>query len=312
MHALVTGGAGFIGSHLTDALLSRGTAVTVIDNLSTGRTSRLPVGVDLRKVDITDTDAVTAVAEEVRPQVIFHLAAQIDVRASVEDPARDAAINIGGTINLLQAALAVGAKLVFASTGGALYGVRAPIPSDERVLPAPEAPYGTAKYGAEQYLGLFNRLHGTGHTALRLGNVYGPRQDPSGEAGVVAIFAGCAHRGQQPTIFGDGAQTRDYVYVGDVVAAFIAAAATERGGIWNIGTGRETSVLELIQHVGQAAGRAVDPVFAAARPGELQRSALDAGAARRDLGWTAATPIEEGIARVYTWVRDGQPEQGGL
>ncbi|MER6171378.1 NAD-dependent epimerase/dehydratase family protein [Streptosporangium sp. NPDC001681] len=312
MHALVTGGAGFIGSHLTDALLARGATVTVIDNLSTGRTGRLPIGIDLRKVDITDADAVTAVVEEVRPQVIFHLAAQIDVRVSVDDPARDAAINIGGTINLLQAALTVEAKLIFASTGGALYGVQAPIPSGEEILPAPEAPYGTAKYGAEQYLGLFNRLHGAEHTALRLGNVYGPRQDPSGEAGVVAIFAGCAHRGQQPTIFGDGAQTRDYVYVGDVVAAFIAAATTEGGGIWNIGTGQETSVLELIKHVNQAAGRDVDPVFVAARPGELQRSALNANAAQRDLGWTAITTIEEGIARVYAWVRDGQPEQGSL
>lgn len=308
MNALITGGAGFIGSHLADALLARG-AVTVIDDLSSGRTSRLPDGIDLRQVDITDADAVTAVVAQTRPQVIYHLAAQIDVRASVADPARDAAINIGGTINLLQAARTVDAKIVFASTGGALYGMAAPIPSPEQTLPAPEAPYGTAKYGAEQYLGLFNRLYGTAHTALRLGNVYGPRQDPGGEAGVVSIFCGRVHEGRQPTVFGDGKATRDYVYVADVVAAFLAAARTERSDVWNIGTGQETSVLQLIEHIGQIAGRDTEPIFAPARPGELQRSALDVTAAERDLGWMRATAIDEGIARVYAWVRDGQPDR---
>ncbi|MEU1736389.1 NAD-dependent epimerase/dehydratase family protein [Streptosporangium sp. NPDC020145] len=309
MNTLVTGGAGFIGSHIVDALLQRGDTVHVIDDLSNGRTSRLPKGPMLWEIDVTDAASVTAVVAETQPQVIYHLAAQIDVRTSVTDPARDAAVNIGGTINLLQAARQVDAKLVFASTGGALYGTEAPIPSDEQVQPAPEAPYGTAKYCAEQYLGLFNRLYGTRHTALRLGNVYGPRQDPAGEAGVVAIFSGCAHTGRRPTIFGDGTQTRDYVYVGDVAAAFLAAGDTRVGGVWNIGTGQETSVVELIKHIGQAAGRDIEPVFAAARPGELQRSALNAVAAERDLGWTATTPIEQGIARAYAWVRDGQPER---
>ncbi|WP_066369474.1 NAD-dependent epimerase/dehydratase family protein [Herbidospora mongoliensis] len=309
MRALVTGGAGFIGSHLTDALIAQGATVTVLDTLSSGRRARLPEDIDLRQVDVTDTWAVSAVIEEVRPEVIFHLAAQIDVRASVADPAHDAAVNIGGTITLLEAARTVNARLVFASTGGALYGMEAPIPSDEQVPPAPEAPYGTAKYCAEQYLALFNRLHGTRHIALRLGNVYGPRQDPSGEAGVVSIFSGRAHEGHEPTIFGDGTQTRDYVYVGDVVTAFLAAGTAEQGGTWNIGTGRETSVLDLIKHIGQAAGREVEPVFAPARPGELQRSALDATAARNDLGWFSATPIDEGINRVYAWVRDGRPDR---
>ncbi|MBB4919015.1 NAD-dependent epimerase/dehydratase family protein [Streptosporangium saharense] len=309
MRTLVTGGAGFIGSHIVDALLQRGDTVHVLDNLSSGRTSRLPEGPRLWEIDITDAASVNAVVAEAQPQIIYHLAAQIDVRASVSDPARDAAINIGGTINLLQAARQVDAKLVFASTGGALYGMEAPIPSNEQVQPAPEAPYGTAKYCAEQYLGLFNRLYGTRHTALRLGNVYGPRQDPAGEAGVVAIFSGYAHTGQRPTIFGDGTQTRDYVYVGDVAAAFLAAGDTQEGGVWNIGTGQETSVLELIKHIGQVAGRDIEPLFAAARPGELQRSALNATAAEHDLGWTATTPIEEGITRVYTWVRDGQPDR---
>ncbi|MEU7988886.1 NAD-dependent epimerase/dehydratase family protein [Streptosporangium canum] len=312
MRTLVTGGAGFIGSHLVDALLQRGDTVHVIDDLSSGRRSRLPQDPTVWEIDITDAASVTAMIAEAQPQVIYHLAAQIDVRASVADPARDAAVNVGGTINLLQAARPVEAKIVFASTGGALYGMEAPIPSDEQVQPAPEAPYGTAKYCAEQYLGLFNRLYGTRHTALRLGNVYGPRQDPGGEAGVVAIFAGCAHRGQQPTIFGDGAQTRDYVYVGDVVNAFLAVGDTRPGGVWNIGTGQETSVLELVKHISQAADRNLEPVFAPARPGELQRSALEAAAAQRDLGWIPATPIEEGIARVYAWVHNGQPDRAAL
>ncbi|MFD0883596.1 NAD-dependent epimerase/dehydratase family protein [Streptosporangium algeriense] len=306
MRTLVTGGAGFIGSHIVDSLLQRGDTVHVIDDLSNGRTGRLPEGARLWETDVTDAASVTAVVTETRPRIIYHLAAQIDVRASVTDPARDAAVNVGGTVNLLQAARQVDAKLVFASTGGALYGTEAPVPSDEQVQPAPEAPYGTAKYCAEQYLGLFNRLHGTRHAALRLGNVYGPRQDPAGEAGVVAIFSGCAHTGQRPTIFGDGTQTRDYVYVGDVVTAFLAAGDTQAGGVWNIGTGQETSVLELIKHIGQAAGHDIEPVFAAARPGELQRSALTAAAAEHDLGWTATTSIAEGIARVYAWVRDGR------
>ncbi|WP_062431600.1 NAD-dependent epimerase/dehydratase family protein [Herbidospora daliensis] len=309
MRALVTGGAGFIGSQLTDALIAQGATVTVLDTLTSGRRERLPENLDLRQVDITDAPAVTAVMEEIRPEVVFHLAAQIDVRASVTDPAHDAAVNIGGTITLLEAARTVNARLVFASTGGALYGMDAPIPSNEKVPPAPEAPYGTAKYCAEQYLALFNRLYGTQHVALRLGNVYGPRQDPAGEAGVVSIFLGRVHDGHRPTVFGDGTQTRDYVYVGDVVTAFLAASTHPDGGVWNIGTGRETSVLDLIKHIGQAADHEVTPVFAPARPGELQRSALDATTARNDLGWFPVTSIAEGIERVYVWVRDGRPDR---
>ncbi|WP_219507941.1 NAD-dependent epimerase/dehydratase family protein [Nonomuraea ceibae] len=181
MRVLITGGAGFIGSHLFDAFTRRGDDVTVLDNLSSGKLSRLPDEADLRRADITDAASVARIVGQTRPDVICHLAAQIDVRRSVEDPARDAVINIGGTINLLHAAHQVGARLVFASTGGALYGRNAPIPSPEETLPAPEAPYGTAKYCAEQYLGLYNRLYGTRHTALRLGNVYGPRQDRAGK-----------------------------------------------------------------------------------------------------------------------------------
>jgi UDP-glucose 4-epimerase len=307
MRVLVTGGAGFIGSHLTDAFLSRGDEVTVID--TGGRATRLDGRVAVHKVSITDVAALTSVAEEVRPELICHLAAQIDVRVSVADPAADAQANVVGTVNVLEAARGVGARVLFASTGGALYGTDAPIPSPEDLLPAPEAPYGTAKYCAEQYLGLFNRLHGTRHAVLRLGNVYGPRQDPTGEAGVVAIFCGRLLRDERPTVYGDGTQTRDYVYVGDVADAFLAAATSRTAGIWNVGTGTETSVLDLIDLIGAASGQAVEPVFAPARAGELPRSALDVTRAEADLGWRAATPISDGITKVYDWIRSGSSDR---
>jgi UDP-glucose 4-epimerase len=311
MRILVTGGAGFIGSHLTDVFLAEGDEVTVLDDLSRGRTERLHPSVAVHKVSVTDAPALTAVVERVRPDLICHHAAQIDVRVSVAAPADDAAVNVVGTINVLEAARSAGARVLFASTGGAIYGAEAPVPTAEDVPPGPEAPYGTAKYCAEQYLGLYNRLYGTRHVALRLANVYGPRQDPAGEAGVVGIFCGRAARGERPTVFGDGRQTRDYVYVGDVAEAFLAASRSDRAGVWNIGTGRETSVLELIELIGAAAGRSLDPEFAPARPGEVQRSALDAGAARRDLGWTPRTPVADGVREVYRWVASGSPDRAG-
>ncbi|MFI0424162.1 NAD-dependent epimerase/dehydratase family protein [Spongiactinospora sp. 9N601] len=309
MRTLVTGGAGFIGSHLTDVLHARGDTVTVVDSLVIGRATRLSDATDLRRIDITDAPALTAAVRETRPEVIYHLAAQIDVRASVADPAHDAAVNIGGTINLLNAAREVGARLVFTSTGGALYGAAAAIPSPEDAPTEPEAPYGTAKLCAEQYLALFNRLHGARHAALRLGNVYGPRQDPGGEAGVVSIFSGAVYDGRRPTIYGDGKATRDYVYVADIVAALIAAGEADRAGVWNIGTGRETSVLDLVDLIGTAAGHEVVPHHAPPRPGELQRSALDSTAARTDLGWEPKVTISDGIAQVYSWVRAGHPDR---
>ncbi|RAY13767.1 UDP-glucose 4-epimerase [Actinomadura craniellae] len=305
MRILVTGGAGFIGSHLVDAFLDRGDEVTVVDIASEERSVRLNAGAALHRVSVTDAEALTAVVRAARPEVICHLAAQIDVRISVTDPAADAMTNVIGTINVLTAAQEVSARVLFASTGGALYGLDAKIPSPEELLPVPEAPYGTAKYCAEQYIGLFNRLHGGAHSALRLGNVYGPRQDPTGEAGVVSIFCGRALEGERPTVYGDGAQTRDYVYVGDVVAAFLAAADAARPGIWNIGTGRETSVLDLVEVIGRISGAPVEPVFAPARPGELPRSALDVARASRDLNWQAATSMTDGVARVHAWIRDG-------
>jgi UDP-glucose 4-epimerase len=309
MRALVTGGAGFIGSHLTDGLLARGDDVTVIDDLSTGRPGRLDERVTLHKLSVTEAGPFAEVVAQVRPDLIFHLAAQIDVRASVAWPAQDALINVVGTVNVLEAARAADVRVLFCSTGGALYGKDAPIPSLEDVLPLPESPYGIAKYCAEQYVGLYNRLHETRHTVLRLANVYGPRQDPSGEAGVVTIFCSRVLAGEQPVIYGDGSQTRDYVYVGDAVQAFLAAADRGRPGTWNVGTGAEVSVLELARLIGEAAGRDIEPSFAPRRPGELQRSALAVQRAGIDLGWHARKGLPDGIRAVYQWIKDGAPDR---
>ena len=274
MRVLVTGGAGFIGSHLTDALLARGDEVTVVDDLSRGRQARLDSRAVLHKLSITGAGSLTSLVEQARPELICHLAAQIDVRVSVVAPADDAQTNVVGTVNVLEAARAADARVLLCSTGGALYGRDAPIPSLEDVLPLPESPYGIAKYCAEQYVGLYNRLHGTGHTILRLANVYGPRQDPAGESGVIPIFCARVLAGERPVVYGDGAQTRDYVYVGDAVEAFLAAADRGRPGTWNIGTGTEVSVLALARLIGEAAGRTVDPEFtqAARRRAAAQRA----------------------------------------
>ncbi|MGH3276646.1 MAG: NAD-dependent epimerase/dehydratase family protein [Streptosporangiaceae bacterium] len=305
MRVLVTGGAGFIGSHLTDALLARGDEVTVVDDLSSGRAGRLPQDAVLHKLSITAAGPLAALISDVRPALVCHLAAQIDVRASVAAPAADAQANVVGTVNVLEAARAAGARVLFSSTGGALYGKDAPIPSLEDVLPLPESPYGIAKHCAEQYVGLYNRLHGTAHTVLRLSNVYGPRQDPAGESGVIPIFCSRILADERPTIFGDGRQTRDYVYVQDAVAAFLAAADRGRPGTWNIGSGAEVSVLELTGVIGAAAGRPVEPAFAPSRPGELLRSALAVQRAERDLGWRPATSLQAGVSTVFRWIEAG-------
>jgi UDP-glucose 4-epimerase len=311
MRVLVTGGAGFIGSHLTDALVARGDDVAVLDDLSAGRPGRLTDRAALHKLNVSSGPALTALVAELAPELICHLAAQIDVRASVAGPAADAVANVVGTVNVLEAARTVGARVLFCSTGGALYGRDAPIPSLEDVLPLPESPYGVAKHCAEQYVGLYNRLHGTAHTVLRFANVYGPRQDPAGESGVVPIFCSQVLAGRRPTIYGDGTQTRDYVYVGDAVAAFLAAADRGRPGTWNIGTGREVSVVDLAQVIAKVAGVPVDPLFAPARPGELQRSALAVERAARDLGWRPVTPLETGVGAVYRWIAAGAEDRAG-
>ena len=312
MRVLVIGGAGFIGSHLTDAFAARGDQVVVVDNLVAGRAERLDDLVALHKVSITDAEPLSATVKHFHPELICHLAAQIDVRHSVDAPAEDAQINVVGTVNLLEAARKVDARVLFASSGGAIYGRNAPIPSGEGVPPLPESPYGIAKYCAEQYIELFNRLHRTRHTILRLANVYGPRQDPSGDAGVIPIFCGRALKGEDPTIYGDGTQTRDYVYVGDVIKAFLAAAQVNRPGTWNVGTGVETSVLDLVRIIAGVATHPAQPKFGPPRAGELPRSVLAVSQAAEDLGWKAETMLADGISKVYRWIEAGAPDRATL
>jgi UDP-glucose 4-epimerase len=305
VRVLVTGGAGFIGSHLTDALLERGDEVTVVDDLSTGRATRLHENVALHQKNIVHTEQLAEVIDHSKPQLICHLAAQIDVRISVSLPSRDADANIIGTINVLEAARKVDARVLFCSSGGALYGRDAPIPSGEDVPPMPESPYGVAKFCAEQYVGLYNRLHGTCHSVLRLANVYGPRQPPSGEAAVVPSFCSRVLLGKQPVIYGDGEQTRDYIYVSDVVDAFLAAADYGRPGTWNIGSGVEVSVLRLATIVSEIAGRQFEPEFAPPRPGELSRSAVSVNLARSVLNWHPVVKLTEGVEAAYRWIKGG-------
>ncbi len=303
MRSLVTGGAGFIGSNLVDALLSRGDEVTVVDDLSTGRRSNLEpalaAGAELVELDIRDGEGLMRLTAEKRFQRAFHLAAQIDVRKSLADPFFDAAINVGGTANVLDAARASECgRVVFVSTGGAIYGEGEgqQLPLSEDAPIAPLAAYGQSKFAAEGYLALYERLYGLSGISLRLGNVYGPRQDPLGEAGVIAIFCGVLREGGQPTVFGDGSQTRDYIYVGDVVAAALAAAESEVTGPVNIGTGRETSVLDLVEALRTLGGREdFEAKLAPERPGEVQRITLDASRAERELGWRPKTDLNEGL-----------------
>jgi UDP-glucose 4-epimerase len=310
LRALVTGGAGFIGSNLVDALLERGDEVTVFDDLSTGRRENLDGalarGAELREGDVADAGAVAAAVASARPDAVFHLAAQMDVRRSVAEPGFDAMVNVVGTVNVLEAVRegAPGATLAFASTGGAIYGEgeRRELPFSEGAELEPEAPYGQSKLAGEGYISYYRRMHGLAAVSLRLGNVYGPRQDPRGEAGVVAIFCGRLRDGSRPTVFGDGRQTRDYVYVGDVVAAFLAA--TERladgvdgvGPVYNVGTGRETSVLDLVEALAALSeSDGFEPELEPARAGEIQRCAIDPGKAGADLGWQAATGVKDGL-----------------
>jgi UDP-glucose 4-epimerase len=295
--AIVTGGAGFIGSHVADALIARGERVAVVDDLSSGKRGRVPAGAEFHRIDIRDAAALRALAADLRPQAIFHLAAQADVRVSVEDPGRDADVNVRGTVEVLEAARLCGARVVFSSTGGAIYGEVDVIPSPESTPCAAMAPYGVAKLCGEHYLELYNRLYGTRHVILRYGNVYGPRQDPHGEAGVVAIFFGKLVAAETPLVFGDGTQTRDYVYVGDVVRANLAALDYAGSHtVFNIGTAVETSVNDLLNECQRAAGTDVTPELRPARLGELSRSALDVSLAARELGWEATTPLDEGLS----------------
>jgi UDP-glucose 4-epimerase len=303
VRVLVTGGAGFIGSALVDRLLAEGCDVDAIDDLSTGSLSNLADArthrdrrFSFHRLDVCAPQLHDLVARR-RPEVIFHLAAQLDVRVSVARPMFDAQVNILGSLNLCEAALAAATrKVVFAGSGGTLYGVPESVPIREGHPQRPISPYGVSKKAAGDYLHVYREVHGLEYTELALANVYGPRQDPNGEAGVVAIFAGQLLAGKQPTIYGDGSQTRDYVYVDDVVDAFVRAA--ERGGglLMNIGTGAETSVLDLYGLMAELAGFRTGPRFAPERPGELARSALDPGRAAIHLGWKPWTTLDEGLA----------------
>jgi UDP-glucose 4-epimerase len=295
--AIVTGGAGFIGSHVVDALLERGCAVTVIDDLSSGDAARLSPRADFRELDIVDLRALEAVVEEVRPQAIFHLAAQSSVVVSVEDPGRDCEVNVRGTLNVVQAAGRCGAPTVFTSTGGALYGDAAPMPTGEERIPAPLSPYGASKWAAEAYVNTWSLSSGIPHAVCRLGNVYGPRQSPHGEAGVVAIFAHHLYSDKTPKLYGHGKPTRDYVYVGDVVAALLAASG--KSGTYNVATGIETDVSTIWSELSKVAGKQIEPELADLRPGELQHSRLDASRAERELGWRAEVGMAEGLRLTY-------------
>jgi UDP-glucose 4-epimerase len=301
MRTLVTGGAGFIGSNLVDALLARGDDVTVVDDLSTGSAANISDGATLAQVSITDP-AGLAEAFAAGPEVVFHLGAQIDVRRSVADPAFDVAVNVGGTVNVLEAARAAGARhVVFASTGGAIYGDADEVPTPETHPARPAAPYGQSKLSAEGYVRLYEELKGIRATSLRFANVYGPRQDPLGEGGVIAIYCGLAVNGGEAVLFGDGQQTRDFVYVGDVVDALLHAADGAPGGPYNVGTGIETTVLELAERLGLQTRR--EP----GRPGEVFRSCLDPRRAARELGWTARTDLGRGLERTLEWARAQAP-----
>jgi UDP-glucose 4-epimerase len=295
--AIVTGGAGFIGSHVVDALLADGYAVTVIDDLSTGDAARVADAAELVRLDIVDAPALDALLADVKPRAVFHLAAQASVVASVEDPGRDCEVNVRGTLNVVQAAGACGAPVVFTSTGGALYGDEAPMPTGEDRIPAPLSPYGASKWAAEAYVNTWSLSSGIPHAVCRLGNVYGPRQSPHGEAGVVAIFSDHLHTGKTPKLFGHGTPTRDYVYVGDVVGALLSASG--RSGTYNIATGVETDVASVWKELSSAAGKQIEPQLADLRPGELTHSCLDISRAERELGWRPEVSISEGLRLTY-------------
>jgi len=310
MKSAVTGGAGFIGSHLVDALAARGDEVLVLDDLSTGSRENLAgaleAGAKLTELDVSDGQAMFAAIEDFGPQCVFHLAAQIDVRRSMADPGFDARLNVVGTVNALEAAARAGAsRFVFTSTGGAIYGEGAERPDElpfaETAGCEPFSVYGQSKLAAEGYVGFYARTRGLPGIAMRLGNVYGPRQDPSTEAGVVAILCDVARNGATPTIFGTGKQTRDYVHVSDVVAALLAAEASDDAGPINVGTGIETDVLELVERVGAAFGRDdFEPLFDPPREGEVNRTALNPTAAAERLGWRAERTIETGLEQTVT------------
>ncbi len=330
MRALVSGGAGFIGSTLVDALVDRGDEVVVVDDLSTGRgtnlTAAMASNAKLIPADVRDSRSMQSILGVHRPQTVFHLAAQVDVRISVSDPGRDVRVNVEGTVNMLDAARRAGAESFVFASSCAVYGDpgngrhhppgAAPIdhqhllPIDEDATVRPDAPYGQGKLGAEGYVALYRNLHRLRTVSLRFANVYGPRQNPLGESGVVAIFCGRLVSGGRPTVYGDGGQTRDYLYVDDAVSALLAAADSDAGGEFNIGTGVETSVLEVAEKVRRIGGREeFEPEFAPCPPGEIRRMALSSALAREELGWESSMSLDQGLERTldgWAWSPNGE------
>ena len=301
---LVTGGAGFVGSHVAEAFLAEGFDVLAVDDLSTGCEQNVPREAGFEQLDIGDAKVVALAVNRFGPDVVCHLAAQASVTVSVRDPVRDLRTNVEGTVSVCRAAQEAGAPLLYASTGGALYGDRAPVPTPETFFPQPHSPYGASKLGGELYVTTWGRLCGLPNVALRLGNVYGPRQNPHGEAGVVAIFSDHLLRGEPPTIFGDGKQTRDYVHATDVASAFVLAARSERAGIFNVGWGRGTTVLELFDMLQRVAGTSLGPRFEPLRPGELLRSVIDSSAIANALKWRPGIEVREGLAATFRWYKN--------
>jgi UDP-glucose 4-epimerase len=307
MNILVTGGAGFIGSHLADAFLAEGHSVAIIDDLSTGKESNLHPAAMFLQADIRDAGAVDRLFEGGRFDVVCHHAAQMDVRRSVADPVFDASVNIVGVLTLLEAAVRHGVKKVlFASSGGAMYGEQVHFPADENHPTRPVSPYGVAKLATEQYLFYYREAYGLDCVSLRYANVYGPRQNPEGEAGVIAIFASKMLRGEQPIINGDGKQTRDYVYVGDVVRANLLALRYEGSGVFNIGVGVETDVNTLFHHLRTLTGSGCAEKHGEGKKGEQLRSVLDARKAIRELGWSVTRSLEEGLRLTVEFFRNNQ------
>ncbi|HUY28027.1 MAG TPA: NAD-dependent epimerase/dehydratase family protein [Candidatus Binataceae bacterium] len=306
MRILVTGGAGFIGSHTVDALIKAGAGeIAVLDDLSAGKRHQVNSAARFHQVDLRDAAAVRQTVADERPEVIYHMAAQMDVRRSVADPAFDAQVNLVGFLNLIEAARGHGLRrVVFCSTGGAIYGEQDTFPADEEHPCRPVSPYGVAKLSTEAYLFYYRVQYGIDYLALRYGNVYGPRQDPHGEAGVVAIFSGRILDGQPCTIYGDGAQTRDYVFVGDVVRANLAALDAKASGLAiNIGTGIETNVSELYSTLAAIADFPTAAVHGPARPGEQNRSVISPARALRELGWRPATALRDGLAETFQYFK---------
>src|SRR6266545_4690355 len=299
--AIVTGGAGFIGSHVADRFLERGDEVLVLDDLSTGREDFVPDAATFERVDIVDDEALGRAFDAFEPDVVFHLAAQASVTVSMERPQYDCSVNVLGTLNVCESARRHHAPVVFASTGGALYGDEAPLPTPEHFAATPMAPYGASKQAGEAYVAAWGRIHRTPNVILRLGNIYGPRQNPEGEAGVVAIFSDKLLAGEAPALRGDGVPTRDYVHVSDVVRAFPLAADAGSSGVYNVGTGVQTSTAQVLEILQDAAGTRIEPRDEPLREGELHASALDSSRIARELGWRPGVGVEDGLRETFSW-----------